>query len=153
MRYAASDCFETFVQPELSDTVSTIGKQVDAHRSRLMLDRQEGMTQTYNRVHNPDDFAGDIVRLRELHVALDGAVLEAYGWDDLDSDHGFHDTKFGTRFTFAPVPCQEVLDRLLELNHQRYAEEVRRGLQGRPKSTAKHKAVAEGAMTLGFGGV
>ena len=93
-----------------------------------MLDRQEGLTKTYNRVHDPDEHADDIVRLREIHVELDHAVRDAYGWDDLDLGHDFHETKFGTRFTFAPVPRQEVLDRLLELNHERYAEEVRRGL-------------------------
>ena len=50
-------------------------------------------------------------------------------------------------------PEQEVLDRLLELNHERYAEEVRRGLHGKPKNTGKRRPIAEGAMTLGFDGV
>ena len=114
-----------------------------------MLDRQEGLTTTYNRVHDPDEHADDIVRLREIHVALDYAVRDAYGWDDLDLGHDFHETKFGTRYTFAPVPRQEVLDRLLELNHERYAEEVRQGLHAKPKGKARRKAAPAGAMTLG----
>ena len=105
-----------------------------------MLDRQDGLTKTYNRVHDPDEHADDIARLRELHVELDYAVRDAYGWTDLDLGHGFHETRFGTRFTFAPAPRQEVLDRLLELNHERYAEEVRQGLHGKPKAKGKRKA-------------
>ena len=34
-------------------------------------------------------------QLRELHVVLDLAVRDAYGWSDLELDHGFHDTPQG----------------------------------------------------------
>ncbi len=143
-----TDCFETFPQPELTDAVGILGGELNEHRSALMLDRQEGLTKTYNRVHDPDEHADDIARLRELHVQLDHAVRDAYGWSDLDLGHGFHETKFGTRFTFAPAPRQEVLDRLLELNHERYAEEVRQGLHGKPKAKGRRKAAHAGAMSL-----
>jgi hypothetical protein len=152
IRYTPSDCFETFVQPALSKTVEDLGGKLNAHRSSLMLDRQEGLTKTYNRVHNPDEHADDIVRLREIHVELDHAVRDAYGWSDLDLGHDFHETKFGTRFTFAPIPRQEMLDRLLELNHERYAQEVRQGLHSKARGKAKAKAAPAGAMTLGFDG-
>ena len=118
-----------------------------------MLDREEGLTKTYNRVHDPDEQAGDVVRLRELHVELDLAVRDAYGWADLDLGHGFHETKFGTRFTFAPGPRQEVLDRLLALNHTRYAEEVSQGLHGNPKAKGKRKATPAGSMAMELDGV
>ena len=48
-----------------------------------MVARNEGMTKTYNRFHEPTETAEDIQRLRELHAAMDRAVLEAYGWHDL----------------------------------------------------------------------
>jgi hypothetical protein len=150
--YTATDCFETFVQPPLTDPIATRGHALHAHRSALMLDRQEGLTKTYNRVHNPDERADDIVRLREIQIELDHAVRDAYGWSDLDLGHGFHDTKFGIRFTFAPIPRQEVRDRLLELNHERYAQEVRQGLHDKAKSKGKAKRVPAGSMTLGFDG-
>ena len=143
--YTPTDCFETFAQPELTPAIGNLGGQLNAHRSALMLDRQEGLTKTYNRVHNPDEHADDIVRLREIHVELDHAVRDAYGWSDLDLGHGFHETKFGTRFTFAPSPRQEVLDRLLELNHERYAQEVRQGLHDK----AKGKRQGEGRSRRG----
>jgi hypothetical protein len=153
IRYTSTDCFETFSQPPLTESMSILGAQLDEHRSTLMLDRHEGLTKTYNRVHESDEHSDDIERLRELHVDLDHAVRDAYGWDDLDLGHGFHETKFGTRFTFAPEPRQEVLDRLLELNHECYAEEVRQGLHGKPKAKGRRKAAAAGAMTMELDGV
>jgi len=153
VRYTPTDCFETFAQPELTPAVAELGARLHDHRSALMLDRHEGLTKTYNRVHDPEDSSDDIVELRQIHVALDHAVRDTYGWEDLVLDHDFHETKFGTRFTLAPVPRQEVLDRLVELNHERYGNELRRGLHGKPKSTGKRTLVAEGAMTLGFDGV
>jgi hypothetical protein len=48
-----------------------------------MIARNEGMTKTYNRFHDRSENAEDIQRLRELHAAMDRAVLEAYGWHDL----------------------------------------------------------------------
>ena len=91
----------------------------------------------YNRFHDPDEDAADIARLRELHVEMDRAVARAYGWDDLDLGHGFHETRQGVRFTISEAARQEVLDRLLALNHERYAEEVEEGLH---EKGAKKKA-------------
>ena len=93
-----------------------------------MLTRQEGLTKTYNRFHHPNETAGDIQKLRDLHVEMDAAVAAAYGWTDLDLGHGFHETKQGLRFTISEAARREVLGRLLKLNHERYAEEVAEGL-------------------------
>jgi hypothetical protein len=88
-----------------------------------MLARQEGLTKTYNRFHDPDERSADIARLRALHVEMDQAVAAAYGWDDLDLGHGFHETAQGVRYTISEPARREVLARLLALNHQRYEEE------------------------------
>ena len=48
-----------------------------------MIDRNEGLTKTYNRFHARGENAADIARLRALHAEMDAAVLRAYGWDDL----------------------------------------------------------------------
>src|SRR3712207_8080751 len=52
---------------------------------------------------------------------------------DVDLDHGFYDTRQGVRYTIGPAARQEILDRLLELNHERYArsEEHTSELQSR----------------------
>ena len=65
------------------------------------------------------------------------AVAAAYGWTDLDLGHGFHETKQGLRFTISEPARREVLARLLKLNHERYAEEVKQGLHEKKKGTAK----------------
>ena len=108
-----------------------------------MQSRQEGLTKTYNRFHNPDESAEDIERLRELHVEMDRAVADAYGWGDLDLGHGFHETKQGVRFTISEEARREVLDRLLLLNHERYAEEVAQGLHDKKAKKGKTKKADE----------
>lgn len=148
-RYTPTDCFETFPQPEDSPIVEVAGRDLDEHRSTLMINNDEGLTKTYNRVHNPEDTSPGIPELRELHVALDLAVRDAYGRSDLDLDHGFHDTPQGRRFTLGPAARTELLDRLLELNHERYAEEVAAGLHGKKSaSKGRRKKPADDAPTL-----
>lgn len=87
-----------------------------------------GLTATYNRFHETDETCGDIQKLRQLHVEMDNTVAAAYGWTDLDLGHGFHETKQGVRYTISEPARREVLARLLKLNHERYAEEVKQGL-------------------------
>jgi len=66
--------------------------------------------------------------LRELHDALDAAVFDAYGWNDLAA------TLVGRPGATTPLPDkpepqmvaeEELLRRLVELNAQRAAEEAR----------------------------
>jgi len=137
--YTPSDCFETFPFPASLAGLEAIGEHYHEHRRLLILEHQEGLTKTYNRFHNPAEKRADILHLRDLHVQMDRAVADAYGWTDLALGHGFHDTPQGLRHTICPPARREVLDRLLELNHQRHAEEVAQGLhdKGKPKSKPK----------------
>ena len=113
-----------------------------------MQDRQEGLTKTYNRFHDPDETSADIQKLRQLHVEMDNAVAVAYGWTDLDLGHDFHETKQGVRYTISEPARREVLARLLKLNHERYAEEVKQGLHEKKKHKAtRGKKKAEPADT------
>jgi hypothetical protein len=119
-----------------------------------MFSRQEGLTKTYNRFHDPDEAVADIVRLRELHVEMDQAVAAAYGWDDLDLGHGLHQTKQGLRFTISEEARREVLGRLLALNHARYEEEERLGLhEKKGKATSRKGRNAGRAEALSLFGV
>ena len=152
VRYTPSDVFETFPQPPYSADVEEVGKTLDEHRSQLMRSREVGLTSVYNLVHNPDVRSDDEVkRLRELHVELDLAVRNAYGWSDLDMQHGFHPVRSqGVRFTFSPWAAGEVLDRLLALNEERYEAEVAAGLHEakKPKKPRASKAVSAGQGLL-----
>jgi hypothetical protein len=145
LRYAPSDCFETFPTPVSTAAVGGTGEAYRTHREAIMLSRQEGLTKTYNRFHNPREHASDIAALRELHVELDRAVSAAYGWPDLSLDHDFRDVpQLGTRLTVSETTRREILSRLLRLNHERHAEEVDAGLvtpAGRPlRRTATRRA-------------
>ena len=131
VRYTPTDCLDTFSFPRALSKLEDAGKKYHKFRSQLMLRHQEGLTKTYNRFHNPDETADDIQTLRDLHVAMDRAVADAYGWSDLDLGHGFHETKQGLRFTLSEPARRDVLARLLRLNHERYAEEVRQGLHAK----------------------
>ncbi|MFO1433944.1 MAG: hypothetical protein U1F76_28260 [Candidatus Competibacteraceae bacterium] len=133
MRYTPSDCFETFPFPASLDGLDDIGERYYNHRQAIMQTRQEGLTATYNRFHNPREHAADIAELRRLHVEMDRAVAAAYGWHDLlpspcqgrgvggeGLGHDFHDTPQGVRYTISEAARRELLDRLLALNHQRH---------------------------------
>ena len=139
LRYTPTDCFETFPFPSSMQLLDDIGERYYTHRQSIMLTRQEGLTKTYNRFHNPDEHAPDIVKLRELHKEMDEAVAHAYGWDDLELEHGFHETKQGLRYTISEEARREVLDRLLKLNYERYAEEVALGLHEKGAKKGKGK--------------
>ena len=118
-----------------------------------MLDRREGLTKTYNRFHDTDDNSADIQKLRELHIEMDQAVAAAYGWDELYLGHGFHETKQGVRFTLSEPARREVLQRLLKLNHERYAEEVKQGHHGKMRVAKKaaSNSAKEGSALFDMG--
>jgi hypothetical protein len=147
IRYIPTDCFETFPQPVLSDALDVTGAALDTHRRQLMLNHREGLTATYNRVHYPKEDVADIAELRRLHVELDYAVADAYGWNDLVLDHDFWETRQGMRFTIGPEARVEVLDRLLELNHACYNEEIRMGphtkTSAAPRTRGRRTTIAE----------
>jgi hypothetical protein len=146
--YILSDVFETFPQPELTAEMRELGNRLDTFRRKLMLARQAGLTATYNLVHDPKCGDADIAELREIHRAIDEVVVRAYHWTDLLAaglDHGFHDTRQGTRYTIGPAVRREVLDRLLELNHARYAAEVKAGVH---KPRKRRPTAHNGDMAL-----
>jgi uncharacterized protein (DUF433 family) len=85
-----------------------------------------------------------IETLRSLHVQMDQAVLEAYGWQDLQLRHDFNDVDYlpendRIRYTIHPEARKEVLKRLLELNHQIHEEEVKVGLWDKKSNVKKEK--------------
>ena len=100
-----------------------------------MTDNDEGMTETYNRFHDPSETDERIVRLRKLHAAADEAVLSAYGWDDIPTacefllDYEVDEEGWGKRrkrpyrLRWPDKVRDEVLLRLLELNAERAALE------------------------------
>lgn len=143
LRYTPSDCFQTFPFPigfETDPTLEAVGTAYETFRAHLMVRSDKGLTKTYNRFHDPDETSPDIARLRELHEAMDRAVLDAYGWDDVPTacefllDYEVEEDEAGTRKKKKPYRYRwpdevrdDVLARLIELNGERAAEERRTG--------------------------
>ncbi len=136
--YTGSDCFETFPFPpdyETNPTLEEAGRVYYEFRADLMVRNNEGLTKTYNRFHDPDERSSDIARLRELHAAMDRAVLDAYDWSDLqptceflldyEEDEDDDDVPGGRRrkkpwrYRWPDDIRDDVLARLLALNAER----------------------------------
>ncbi|PKM07166.1 MAG: ATP phosphoribosyltransferase regulatory subunit [Gammaproteobacteria bacterium HGW-Gammaproteobacteria-4] len=136
LNYSPSDAFETLSLCDFNDRrLKEIGVRYDAHRRSLCSDLGIGLTDTYNRFHDSAERDPRFESFRELHREMDSAVARAYGWDDLDLSHGFHEVPYlpesdRVRFTISETARLEVLRRLSELNRQRYEEEVAQGLHG-----------------------
>jgi hypothetical protein len=141
LMYAPSDCFETFAFPEGWESdpkLENIARSYHNRRAALMAKNAEGLTKTYNRFHDPDERDPAILEMRELHAAMDGVVLAAYGWTDVPTDCSFlldyeideeesRRRRRPWRYRWPDDVRDEVLARLLELNEVRAAEEARSG--------------------------
>ena len=124
VNYSPSDVFLTFPRPKSTEWLAEIGRTLDIERREIMLRRELGLTKLYNLVNDPDtaDSAdGDVARMREIHVELDHAVMDAYGWGNVPLEHGFHTYRQMRRWTVSPTARVEILDRLLAENHHRAA--------------------------------
>lgn len=148
IRYIAGRCFNTFpfprdISPETISKLTHVSGSLADLRASLMARRVLGSTDLYNCVHDPDDASADIAELRDRHASLDAIVAEAYGWADLTLAHDFHDTPLGVRFTICESARQQVLQRLLELNHKRYQEEQDAGEHDKKKGAAKKAKAGE----------
>lgn len=119
IRYTPTSCFQTFPLANYTKEIEDAGKAFNSLRQSIMIKFDIGLTDLYNRFHDPADLASDIVRLREQQSIMDHAVRSAYGWEDLKLDHGFNAVRSGVRFSVSVEIRQEILLRLLELNHQR----------------------------------
>ncbi|HET9225506.1 MAG TPA: type IIL restriction-modification enzyme MmeI, partial [Thermoanaerobaculia bacterium] len=124
-RYNKTRCFEPFPFPICSETqkqrIRDLGEALDAHRKRQQslhpkltltgmynvlekLRSGEPLTDKEREIHEQ----GLVSVLKQIHDDLDVAVFDAYGWPPTLTD-------------------DEVLERLVALNHER-AEEEKRGL-------------------------
>ncbi len=150
VRYTSTDCFETFPFPpdwQTSPALEAAGQTYYDFRAALMIRHNEGLTKTYNRFHDPHERTPDILQLRDLHAAMDRAVLDAYGWTDIPTACDFFldyeideetwgDKKKPYRYRWPDAVRDEVLARLLDLNQKRHQDEVAAGLHGKLDSAA-----------------
>jgi hypothetical protein len=143
-RYNKAGCFETFPFPELSQdqkvTISAVSEKLDAHRKKQQqeypklkitdmynvlekLRAEEPLSDKEKQVHEQ----GLVSILKELHDDLDRAVFDAYDWSDLgDKLVGLPGatTPLADKSEAQAEAEEELLSRLVALNHQRAAEEA-----------------------------
>ena len=82
---------------------------------------------------------GTVDELRRLHVGLDVAVRDAYGWQDLPLEHDFYEVETlpendRVRYTIPPAARKELVKRLLAENHRRAAAESAAQAQTQPSA-------------------
>jgi hypothetical protein len=153
-------CFETFPRPANSPLLESLGAEYYRARSEFMIVSGQGLTKAYNRFHDPEETGLDIRGLRDLHAAMDRAVLAAYGWtdlhptceflldyeeeDDVVEASGGRRKKKPWRYRWPDDVRDEVLARLLELNAQRAKEQA-----GTPPPAGPGTPSAAGKKTRG----
>ncbi|MCB9949969.1 MAG: class I SAM-dependent DNA methyltransferase [Planctomycetaceae bacterium] len=120
--YVKTACFEQFPFPDPDEAtkqrIRDLGEQLDAHRKRQQelhaeltmtgmynvlekLRSGEALTKKEQTIHEQ----GLVSVLKQIHDDLDAAVFDAYGWPHDLSD-------------------EDILQRLVDLNHERAAEEA-----------------------------
>ena len=176
LRYSPSHCFNTFAFPtglwQTTDSgLAKLGERYHAHRKALMQSLWLGLTKIYNLFHARDLSAETVAQvskkdadtaatgfealleLRQLHVALDNAVRDTYGWQDLNLEHGFHQVETlpendRVRYTVSPAARREVLNRLLAENHARAKSEAKNPAP-RPARGGRKRMAAAGPDFFG----
>jgi len=148
-RYNKTRCFDPFPFPDCTQTqkacIRALAEELDAHRkARQAHDASLTLTAMYNCLETLKAGgtmsarektvveAGLIAVLKGIHERLDAAVFDAYGWPaDLSDD--------------------EILERLVALNHARAAEEEQGQIRWlRPDYQAKGATrEVQGELTMG----
>jgi hypothetical protein len=147
--YVGTSCFDTFPFPvnlldsgrlsheAIDSRLEIVGKAYFEHRAAICESRQQGFTAVYNLVHSEDETAEDVVNFRLLIAELDRAVIDSYGWDDIELNHQFLETKRGGRFGVNESSRMEILKRLAALNRERF--EAQENASSGMSTTAKTK--------------
>ena len=140
LRYTPTDCFETFPFPDAFKTHNSLeesGRSYYESRASVLAGYSIGLTKLYNAFQDPESDLSEIPKLREMHDSMDRAVLDAYGWTDIEprcefilefddedeEDEMRRQRKKKYRYRWPDEIRDDVLARLLELNRQRALEE------------------------------
>ena len=153
LRYSTTATLETWPMPRLSTELEDVGRRYVSLRDDLRLNDSIGLTDLYNRFHDPADTAETIDALRTLHREMDLAVLRAFEWDDLALEHDFREISTlpendRVRFTVSDRARTELLRRLSDLNHQRHAEELALGARKTPTSSPRKRHTSGAQLDL-----
>ncbi len=141
LNYTPTRAVATFPRPESTLRLDSSGRALDSDRTEIMFRRGLGLTQLYNLVHSSDSGPDiEVTAIRQAHVEVDQAVLEAFGWSDVHPDWNVY-THFGReRFSIDPDSAAVVLERLLHENHRRASLESHSTRRTRPPHASFEQA-------------
>jgi hypothetical protein len=143
--YTPGDCFNTFPFPSQNPktvlpNLEAIGELLFKTRNDFMIESGLGLTKTYNALINSECSDEKTLKLRYIHEALDRAVLNSYGWTDVEvppyCPESYEEKAKVQAFN------DEVIDRLYVLNAKRVAEEKAQELVNKPINQRKAKRSA-----------
>lgn len=151
LSYTPTDCFENFPFPKPDPRaevpkLEVLGARLYAARAEHMKARNQGLTSTYNELKDPACVDPEVVALRDLHVELDRAVLEAYGWSSIAVPPYTTPETDEERARLEAFE-DEILDKLFALNAERAALE--RGTEPAPAHGARAPRKSRGASKKG----
>lgn len=144
-RYSISDAFQTFPFPKKSSkNLAACTSNFDSLRGKILEQQKIGITKLMNIISDKEIKDGDIQELRDTIRKLDNSVLESYGWSDIKLIHDFYNVDYlpegqNVKYTISEESRKEILKRLLHLNHERYEEEIRKGLHKKNDVIAFYK--------------
>ncbi|WP_423185357.1 Eco57I restriction-modification methylase domain-containing protein [Alishewanella sp. d11] len=129
LRYTHGDIFETFPFPvgvldDQDQQLCLLGEKFFYQRSEYMIRENKGMTKFYNDLNDPSNTNPAILQLRELQMRINQEIVNAYGFDEIDLEHGFHEVAYlpegkNMRFTISEAAREELLYCLSMLNKSR----------------------------------
>lgn len=151
LRYTSSDSFDTFPFPPITEEIRAVSEGFYQLRQLLMRDLNVGVTTLLNMMNNRDESSPQILLLRAKYCELNSAVIDAYGWSDLQISYDFRDGGLGSRYSVSECAQRQILQRLLELNYHLH-EEISKDLHisaptknaGRTNRTQVNKSIQGG---------
>ena len=126
MRYAHGLIFETFPFPdnflqEGDENLKNLGNSFFTERQDYMVSENIGLTEFYNRFHNPQEGSEKLIKLRQFQTSINLTTVELYGWDHINLECGFHKVGYlpedrNTRYTISEASRVTLLNELSKLN-------------------------------------
>ena len=108
-----------------------------------------GPTEFYNLINNPSVITDEISQFRKIIQEIDEEVINLYGWENIDIQHGFHPQTHlpendRIRFGFSEDERAKIIRLLVKCNH---AEKSRQQdvSKAKPKATKTPKTITRAA--------
>ncbi|RCV86925.1 Eco57I restriction-modification methylase domain-containing protein [Billgrantia montanilacus] len=123
------EALERFPVPD--NSVSDLGVDASKEFNDLVVEycasNSCGLTGVMNLINSPSVSCKEVARLRELIDLVDGEVLAAYGWRDVQSEYGFNKKVRGSGkvdwcWSLGEDASNEIMKRLRSFNHEKYEQ-------------------------------